>query len=189
MLVGELGIEPTPALQQLHASILRQDSALQPRAVAGAGEDRLGEVVRALLSGRLVHVLGPAPSSDHGESLASRLAEAFDLPEEHRGNLTRVSQYVAVTQGVGPLYDRLHELFAEGDEPGPIERFLATLPEHARARGSEHQLLVTTAYGSALERAFEERYVHGASVGTEPGCAACAVFPCRRDRGLGRDGA
>ena len=59
MLVEELGIEPTPALQELHASILRQESALQPQAVPGAGEDRLGEVVRALVSGRLVPVLGP----------------------------------------------------------------------------------------------------------------------------------
>ena len=70
MLVDELGIEPTPDLQQLHASILRQESALQPQAVPGAGEDRLGEVVRALLSGRLVHVLGPGPSSENGQSLA-----------------------------------------------------------------------------------------------------------------------
>ena len=157
MLVEELGIEPTPALQQLHASILRQESALQPQVVPGAGEDRLGEVVRALLSGRLVHVLGPGPSSENGESLAGRLADAFDCPEEHRGDLTRVSQYVAVTQGIGPLYDQLHDLFAEGDEPGPVERFLARLPEQARAHGAEHQLLVTTAYGSALERAFEDR--------------------------------
>jgi DNA-binding SARP family transcriptional activator len=157
MLVDELGIEPTPALQQLHASILRQESTLQPQALAGAGEDRIGEVVRALLSGRLVYVLGPGPSSTNGGSLASRLAEAFDCPEEHRGDLTRVSQYVAVTQGVGPLYDQLHELFVEGDEPGPVEHFLASLPELARARGSEHQLLVSTAYGHALERAFEER--------------------------------
>jgi DNA-binding SARP family transcriptional activator len=157
MLVDELGIEPTPALQQLHASILRQESALQPQVVPGAGEDRLGEVVRALLSGRLVHVLGPGPSSDNGESLARRLADAFDCPEEHRGDLTRVSQYVAITQGVGPLYDQLHDLFTEGDEPGPVERFLAGLPELARARSAEHQLLVTTAYGSALERAFEDR--------------------------------
>ena len=157
MLVDELGIEPTPTLQQLHASILRQESALQPQVVPGAGEDRLGEVVRALLSGRLVHVLGPGPSSDNGQTLAGRLAEAFDCPEEHRGDLTRVSQYVAVTQGIGPLYDQLHELFAESDAPGPVERFLAGLPELARARGADHQLLVTTAYGSALERAFEDR--------------------------------
>jgi DNA-binding SARP family transcriptional activator len=156
MLVEELGIEPTPSLQQLHASILRQESALQPQAVPGAGEDRLGEVVRALLSGRLVHVLGPGPSSENGQSLAGRLADAFDCPEEHRGDLTRVSQYVAVTQGVGPLYDQLHDLFLEADKPGPVERFLAGLPELARARGAEHQLLVTTAYGDALEHAFEE---------------------------------
>ncbi len=156
-LVDELGIEPSPALQQLHASILRQESALQPQAVAGAGEDRIGEVARALLSGRLVPILGPGPSSDNGGSLASRLAEAFGCPEEHRGDLTRVSQYVAVTQGIGPLYDQLHDLFAEDLDPGPIERFLAGLPEAARSRGGEHQLLVTTGYGHALERAFEER--------------------------------
>ena len=157
MLVEELGIEPTPSLQQLHASILRQESALQPQAVPGAGEDRLGEIVRALLSGRLVHVLGPGPSPENGQSLASRLADAFDCPEEHRGDLTRVSQYVAVTQGVGPLYDQLHDLFVQADDPGPVERFLAKLPEQVRARGAEHQLLVTTAYGDALERAFEEQ--------------------------------
>jgi DNA-binding SARP family transcriptional activator len=157
MLVDELGIEPTPVLQQLHASILRQESALQPQAVPGAGEDRLGEIVRALLSGRLVHVLGPGPSSENGQSLAGRLADAFDCPEEHRGDLTRVSQYVAVTQGVGPLYDQLHDLFVGADTPGPVERFLAGLPAQARARESEHQLLVTTAYGDALERAFEEQ--------------------------------
>ena len=156
VLVEELGIEPTPSLQQLHASILRQESALQPQVVPGAGEDRLGEVVRALLSGRLVPVLGPGPSSENGQSLAARLADAFDCPDEHRGDLTRVSQYVAVTQGVGPLYDQLHELFVERDEPGPVERLLAGLPEQARAHGVQHQLLVTTAYGSALERAFDE---------------------------------
>jgi hypothetical protein len=104
-----------------------------------------------------VPVLGPGSSSENGASLAGRLAEAFDCPDEHRGDLTRVSQYVAVTQGIGPLYDQLHDLFAEGDDPGPVERFLAGLPEVARARGAEHQLLVTTAYGHALEHAFEER--------------------------------
>jgi DNA-binding SARP family transcriptional activator len=157
VLVDELGIEPTPALQQLHASILRQESALQPQAVAEAGEDRVGEVVRALLSGRLVPVLGPVSSADDGRDLASRLAQAFDCPEEHRGDLTRVSQYVAVTQGVGPLYDQLHELFTEDTEPGPVEHFLAGLPELARSHGAGHQLLVTTGYGNALERAFENR--------------------------------
>ena len=156
MLVDELGIEPTPALQELHASILRQESALQPQAVPGAGEDRLGEVVRALVSGRLVPVLGPGGLNVNGHAVAARLADAFDCPEEHRGDLTRVSQYVAVTQGVGPLYDQLHDLFAEPADPGPIERFLARLPGLMRAREVDQTVVVTTGYGDAMERAFEQ---------------------------------
>lgn len=155
-LVDELGIEPTPALQQLHASILRQESALQPEAVPQAGDDSLGEVVRALVAGRLVTVLGPGGPTQNGSDIASRLADAFDCPAEHRGDLTRVSQYVAVTQGVGPLYDELHALFAETAEPSPVERFLAGLPALARARGADHQLIVTTGYGRALEHAFDD---------------------------------
>jgi DNA-binding SARP family transcriptional activator/class 3 adenylate cyclase len=154
-LVDELGIEPSPALQQLHASILRQESALQPQAGARTAEDRVGEVVRALLAGRLVPVLGPGSTSEEGQDLGSRLAESFDCPEEHRGDLTRVSQYMAATQGVGPLYDQLHELLVE-ESPGPVEHFLAGLSELARVRGTAHQLIVTTGYGHALEGAFEE---------------------------------
>jgi DNA-binding SARP family transcriptional activator len=152
MLVDQLGIEPTPALQQLHASILRQESTLQSQAVA-ASEDSGAEIARALLAGRLVPVFGPAD----GTMLASSLAEAFGCPDEHRGDLSRVSQYVAVTQGVGPLYDELHALFAESAEPGPVERLLAKMPDLARARGGEHQLVVSTGYGHSVERAFEER--------------------------------
>jgi DNA-binding SARP family transcriptional activator len=155
VLVDELGIEPSPELQRLHSSILRQDSALQPEAVPGVAEDQLGEVARALLAGRLVPVLGPGPPAENGNALANRLADAFDCPDEHRGDLTRVSQYVAVTQGVGPLYDELHSLFASEPEPGPVERFLAGLPPISRARGVDHELVVTTGYGRALEAAFE----------------------------------
>jgi DNA-binding SARP family transcriptional activator len=157
ILVDELGIEPTRALQELHASILRQESVLQPQDVPELGVDRVGEIVRALMSGRLVVVLGPGPSGEDGQGLANRLAEAFDCPQEYRGDLTRVSQFVAITQGVGPLYDQLHELSGEHHEPGPVERFLAGLPEIDRARSVEYPLLVTTGYGDALERAFEEQ--------------------------------
>ena len=156
-LVDQLGIEPTRALQELHASILRQESVLQPQDLPESRVDRVGEVVRALVSGRLVVVLGPGPAHENGRTLANRLAEVFDLPQEHRGDLTRVSQYVAMTQGVGPLYDQLHELWAEHDGPGPVERFLAGLPAIDRTSGVEYPLLVTTGYGDALERAFEEQ--------------------------------
>jgi DNA-binding SARP family transcriptional activator len=154
-LVDELGIEPTPALQQLHASILRQESALQLDPAQATGQDRVAEIARALLTGRLVAVLGPAGATDEGD-LSVRLAEKFGCPTEHRGDLTRVSQYVAVTLGVGPLYDELHSLFAEQAEAGPVERFLARLPAVARAGEIDHQLIVTTGYGRAAESAFEE---------------------------------
>jgi DNA-binding SARP family transcriptional activator len=156
-LVDELGIEPTPALQQLHASILRQESVLEPGVVREAGDDRIGEVLRALLGSRLVPVLGPGPlPGTNGDDLAGRLAEVFDCPNEHRGDLTRVSQYVAVTQGVGPLYDALHSVFSEESEPGPVERFLARIAPVLREHELEQQLVVTTGYGRALERAFDE---------------------------------
>jgi DNA-binding SARP family transcriptional activator/class 3 adenylate cyclase len=157
VLVDELGIEPSPALQQLHASILRQESVLDPGVVPGAGEDRIGEVLRALLASRLVPVLGPGPlPGGNGDDLAARLADVFDCPSEHRGDLTRVSQYVAVTQGIGPLYDALHSVFSEETEPGPVERFLARIAPVLREHEIEQQLIVTTGYGRALERAFEE---------------------------------
>jgi len=156
-LVDELGIEPTRALQELHASILRQESVLQPQAVPELAQDRVEEIVRALVSGRLVVVLGPGLTRENGSALATRLADAFDCPKEYRGDLARVSQYVAVTQGVGPLYDQLHDLSAEQDDLGPVEQFLAGLPELARVRGGEFPLIVTTGYGNALERALAER--------------------------------
>jgi len=40
-------------------------------------------------------------------------------------------------------------------EPGPLHRFLARLPAMLRERGAPHQLIVTTNYDLALERAFE----------------------------------
>lgn len=154
-LVDELGIEPSPALQHLHASILRQEVALQPAgSTKAADEDHATEVIRALLAGRLIPVLGPGTGSV--ENIADRLAESFECPPESRGDLTRVSQYIAVTRGVGPLYDELHELFAEESEPTSVHRLFARVPPILRARGAQQELLVTASYGRALERAFEE---------------------------------
>jgi hypothetical protein len=71
-------------------------------------------------------------------------------------DLARVSQYVATMQGSGPLYDELHALFEAAVEPTPLHRFLARLPPILRERGAQHQLIVSTNYDLALERAFEE---------------------------------
>src|SRR5215217_5505915 len=155
-LAEELGIDPGSNLRQLHASILRQEAGLdriesRSRGEAGAIPDDLGEVVEALLSGRLVPVLGSAAVGH-----AAKLAERFRYPAGEPVDLPRVSQYAAVTRGYGPLYDELHALVEADGQPVAAHRFLASLPPLLRERGAPHQLIVTTAYDHALERAFAE---------------------------------
>src|SRR5207244_5416415 len=109
-------------------------------------------IVKALVAGRIVPVLG----LDRAGDLAAHLASAFDVPKDRPVDLARVSQYVATMQGSGPLYDELHARFEAAVEPGPLHRFLARAPALLRARSVPHQLIVSTNYDLALERAFEE---------------------------------
>ena len=151
--VDELGIEPGAELQALHAQVLRQEAGL---AGAGGGAsppgDIEGEILRAILGGRLVPVIGPAG----GPELARRLAETFDLPSEVAGSLGRVTQYVAAMQGLGPLHDELHSLDELSEKPGPIHHLLARIPSLLRDRGAPYQLIVTTAFDGAVEHAFAD---------------------------------
>ena len=148
-LLEQLGIEPGPALQRLHGSILRQERALEGLVSAATPEDTLDEVSRALLAGRLVPVLG----AEIGV-LAQGLTERFDYPADEAGELTRIAQFAALMQGSGPLYDELHELLAARGAPTSIHRFFAALPRVLRERGAPQQLIVTTSYDLALEGAF-----------------------------------
>ena len=151
VLVEELGIDPSPRLQQLHAAILRQEVNLQPVRAAPA-QDHFEDVARTILQGRLVPVLG----ADVAE-LTARLAQRFGYPVDGLGvTLPLVAQYVAVMKGSGPLYDELHDLLESDLPPTPLHRFFASLPPQLRERGLPQQLLVTTSYDTALERAFEE---------------------------------
>ena len=93
---------------------------------------------------------------DGAADLATHLARAFEVPTDRPIDLARVSQYVATMQGSGPLYDELHTRFEAAVEPGPLHQFLARLPPLLRERGAPHQLIVTTNYDLALERAFED---------------------------------
>jgi DNA-binding SARP family transcriptional activator len=145
-LVDELGLEPSPALQSLHGAILRQELPLDVQAPVGPGDDHFGEVLEAIASSRVVPVVGADCSQ-----LARALADRFGL--ESDGDLTRISQYVEVTRGSGPLYDELHSLLEATGAPGPVHRFLAGLPRLARESGGDQPLLVTAAYDLALEQA------------------------------------
>jgi DNA-binding SARP family transcriptional activator len=149
--VDELGIEPGPELKRVQAEILRHEAGLAtPTAVSAADEE--GQIVKALLAGRVVPVLGVDCAGD----LAAHLIQAFAVPKGGPVDLARISQYVATMEGSGPLYDALHDLFEAAVEPGPLHRFLARLPPMLRERGAPHQLIVSTNYDLALEQAFED---------------------------------
>jgi hypothetical protein len=152
VLVDDLGIDPSRGLQQLHGAILRQDAELELGTPAPAAEDRFRDAAAALLAGRLVPVLG----TDVAE-LTAHLADRFAYPAAQGAALPLVAQYVAVMKGSGPLYDELHAVLSGRDvAPTPVHRFLAALPPLLRARDVAHQLIVSTSYDLALERAFLE---------------------------------
>ena len=152
LLRDELGLDPGPELQALYESILRQDSSLLPVQPVRL-DDQVDEVVKALASGRLVPVLGPGAANDE---LAAILAERFECPPGHAAGLAWVSQYVTARNGVGPLWDELHTALDRDIEPDPLHAWLASLPPIFRERGLPHQLVVTTALDTAVERAFAE---------------------------------
>jgi DNA-binding SARP family transcriptional activator len=153
-LVEGLGIDPGPALQQLHASILRQDDelSLASEPARGLDTDHYDEVARAMLAGRVVCVLGRGVWAEpREESLVQHLADHFDV--EREGGLSRIAQLIAIKQGLGPLYDELHEALAREQPPGPVHEFAAQLPRLLRTGGAPNPLLLTTHYDATLERA------------------------------------
>jgi DNA-binding SARP family transcriptional activator len=157
-LTDELGIEPTPTLQRLHAAILRQATELDSAPQLPVG-DAVEEAARALVGGRLVLVLGAGVhGSDNGRTLrpadvARHLARSFDYPLSDRPELAHVAQFVAVTHGTGPLYDQLHELLAAEHPLGPVHEGVVAAVAALRARDAPQPVIVTTNYDHALERA------------------------------------
>jgi DNA-binding SARP family transcriptional activator len=149
--LAELGLEPGARLKELQSKILRHDPGLLPAGTA-SDLDADVEIVKALLSGRLVPVLGLDGAAD----LAAGLASVFGYPSERAPDLARVSQYVATMNGSGPLYDELHSRFEAAIEPQPVHRFLARLGPIVRHHGVAHPLIVSGRYDLAIERAFEE---------------------------------
>lgn len=131
-------------------------------------------VAQAIVDGEVVFFLGaganlcgrPDPEQTpwkkgeylpSGRELADALAKQFRYPgTEDTRDLMRVSQYVAVMRGAGPLKKSLRDTFDADYPPTALHRFLATLPGRLRAMGRPHyQLIVTTNYDDVLERGFE----------------------------------
>jgi SIR2-like domain len=154
-----------------------QDATQAP---ADQWEDHYQAAVRAMLAGRLTPFLGAGanlcgrlpldewePHLEHlpsGGELARYLATEFDYPYpgEHE-DLVRISQFISIMDGPGPLMDTLHDLFDADYPPTQLHSFLAGIPALMRAseRPVRYQMIVTTNYDDALERAFvakEEPY-------------------------------
>jgi hypothetical protein len=129
-------------------------------------------VIKAITDGRVVPFLGAGVNLcgrpegiawqrgqylPNGGELAAYLAGSFGYPPGDVQDLVRVSQYVAVVTGSGPLYEELHSLLDADYPPTPLHQFLATLPAVLRDKGypSRYQLIVTTNYDDVLERAFQ----------------------------------
>ncbi len=130
-------------------------------------------VIRAITEGSLVPLLGAGvnlcgrPSGinwrrEHylpsGGELSTYLAESFAYPDNDKSDLVRVSQYIAVMTGSGPLYRELRKLFNADFPPTALHRFLAGLPGLLRAKNYQavYPLIVTTNYDDVLERAFRD---------------------------------
>jgi hypothetical protein len=133
-------------------------------------------VVRAIVDGRLTPFLGAGANLcgrppgrpwnpgetdflPSGDELARYLAREFDYPSELAIDIVRVCQYIAITDGLGPLDQKLHEIFDKDYPPSALHELLASIPRllHEHSRGGAFQLLVTANYDDALERAFKAR--------------------------------
>jgi hypothetical protein len=144
-----------------------------------ASDSHFRSVLSALKQGRLTPFLGagvnlvgrpegelfaPGRSLPSGRELARYLAEVAGYEHEGAPDLARVTQWIAVMEGSGPLYTHLHEVF-DGDFPiTSLQDLLAELPGILRERGwlpwpdePHYPLIVTTNYDDVLERAFEKR--------------------------------
>ena len=92
-----------------------------------------------------------------GGELSAYLAQSFNYTQADANNLLRVSQYVSLTRGSGPLYKALRKLFNADYPPTPLHGFFAGLPAALRAKGYDptpYQLIVTTNYDDLMERAY-----------------------------------
>jgi hypothetical protein len=128
-------------------------------------------VAKAIAEGRVVPLLGAGvnmlgrPSGaaweqgqylPSGVELAAYLAGLFDFPPDELPDLLRVSQYITVMTGSGPLYEKLHQLLDADYQPTKVHTLLAAVPAFLRRQGLiRYQLIVTTNYDDALERAFK----------------------------------
>ena len=139
-------------------------------------DEHAAKVIKEMLGGRVIPFLGAgvnlcgrptevkwSPGSGllpSGGELTEYLAREFRYPHAPNDllDLLRVSEYVTITDGAGPLYEELHKLFDSNFTPTCLHCFLAALPSAMRAKGLpvKYPLIVTTNYDDVLEVALQQ---------------------------------
>jgi hypothetical protein len=91
-----------------------------------------------------------------GRELAQELAKDVPYPFPDGYDLARVAQFLAASEGHGPLYQELHDVFDADYPPTVLHTFLARLSQRTRVAGArECMVLLTTNFDNLLEQAFE----------------------------------
>jgi hypothetical protein len=151
-------------------------SSTQPpqtsRATSAALDEHLDIVSPRIIDGKVIPFLGAGanlcgrpPTADWrrehylptGGELAEYLAADYPHLAGDSRDLSRISQYVDLFGGgEGVLFEKLRCLFAGEYEPNALHHLLAAIPGALRAQGAAKpcQLIITTNYDDALERAF-----------------------------------
>lgn len=136
--------------------------AERPRAtsVSRPTEDHYREVIRGMTRGMVVPWLGACVRGALPDSrfLASRLAEEFADLKLESSDLAEIAQSILMREGRRELQESMRELIKQHSEPIQVHRFLAALPGRMRRRDlpASYQLIISTNYDRALERAFED---------------------------------
>jgi hypothetical protein len=137
-----------------------------------------GTVV-SLLGSRVVGMLPDA------QEIAADLARSFGTKTTGR-DLPRVAEEVYVSAGRPDLVRRLHQILGGEPQLCPVHRFLAQLPGKLKELKlpPRYQMIVTTNYDAALERAFDdenEPYDLAVFMSSGPDRGRFVHFPFDRD--------
>jgi hypothetical protein len=131
----------------------------QPVSVRGPDAAHYETVLGCMAEeGTVVPVLGLCVRGalPDAEQLAAHLAARFKLGAAAH-DLAEVAQHVAIAEGPSFLHRAMKDALRLEPEPNGVHRFLARFPRRLSELGrpARYQMLVSTGYDTALERAFD----------------------------------
>lgn len=179
-----------PALRSFHdvtsRPALPRELAIDSEAGVGPPLERhYQEVLRDMLRGRVVPVLGPGARGRPPESdqLAEGLAQQYKELAAGCTDLPELAQRVWAVDDDSGLTSAISELIDPEPKPTDVHWFLARFPRIMRELGREpaHQMIITTSYDRALEAAFDRLYEPYDLVVYLPDLVRYVLFPWAAD--------